>query len=134
MPLVRDAAEALAVGIVRNRRRIPLAALAAGVLATAALAGCGGDSQPAEQGIGVNAALQLADCDDWIQAGPEQRLTTVRQLREFSGGPVGEIDARGKVLDDEDAYDLLERFCAADYAAKFKLYKLYVRAAAFTGH
>ena len=117
------------------RRRPALSvALAAAALALGALVGCGGGGQPAEQGIGVNSDLQLADCDDWNNSGADQRLETVKQLRDFAGGPVGNIDARGAILDDDDAYDLLERYCAADFAGAFRLYKLYTRAAAFTGH
>ena len=64
----------------------------------------------------------------------DARLATVKQLREFAGGPVGNIDARGAILADDDAYDLLEGYCAQDFAGAFKLYKIYVRAAAFSGH
>lgn len=115
----------------RRRHRLSLAASAA---ALAVLAGCGGDTAPAEQGIGVNQTLQLADCDDWNKSGVDERLITVKQLRDFAGGPVGNIEARGAILDDDYAYDLFERYCASDFAGAFKLYKLYVRAAAFTGH
>jgi hypothetical protein len=37
-------------------------------------------------------------------------------------------------LDDQQAYDLLNSYCEADFARGFKLYKLYPRAAAFSGH
>lgn len=97
-------------------------------------AGCGGGDPPAEQGIGVNPDLQLADCDNWNEASVDERLLTVEQLREFAGGPVGNIPARGAILDDEDAYDLFERYCESEFAGAFKLYKLYTRFAAFTGH
>jgi hypothetical protein len=117
-------------------RRSVRAALAGAAIALscATLIACGGDSAPADQGIGVNASLQLADCDDWNKSSVEQRLATVKQLREFAGSPIGEVNARGRILDDDDAYDLLERYCSADFAGAFKLYKIYVRAAAFTGH
>jgi hypothetical protein len=103
-------------------------------LATAALAGCGGDSQPVQEGIGNGQALQLGDCTDWNSSSVDQRLETIAQLKNFAGGPVGNIDARGAVLDDDDAYDLMEADCEPEYARGFKLYKLYVRAAAFSGH
>lgn len=102
--------------------------------AGAILAGCGGDSPPAQQGVGGNKALRLANCDDWTSSGVDERLATVKQLTDFAGGPVGEIDARGAILDDDQAYDLIEAQCEAEYAGAFKLYKLYTRAAAFTGH
>ena len=46
------------------------------------------------------------------------------------GSPAG----RGGVLDDDKAYDVLQTECGPDYARGFKLYKLYTRAAALTGH
>jgi hypothetical protein len=104
------------------------------LVAVAAVAGCGGDTAPAEQGIGVNRTLQLANCEDWNKSGVDERLITVKQLRDFAGAPVGNIDARGAILDDDQAYDLLEAQCDPEFAGAFKLYKLYVRAAAFTGH
>jgi hypothetical protein len=97
-----------------------------------ALAGCGGDTAPAEQGVGGNTPLRLADCEDWNESGVEQRLNTVRQLREFNAGPSERV--RGAVLDDDQAYDLLEGQCEPEFAGAFKLYKLYGRAAAFLGH
>ena len=56
----------------------------------------------------------------------------MRQLREFNAGPSEEV--RGVVLDDDQAYDLLEGQCEPEFAGAFKLYKLYGRAAAFLGH
>ena len=38
------------------------------------------------------------------------------------------------MLDDDQAYDLLEGQCEPEFAGAFKLYKLYGRAAAFAGH
>jgi hypothetical protein len=135
--VVHDAApaERLSSGGRRTPGRGP-AALAAGVLAGLALAasGCGGDERPADQGVGAGTALRLADCEDWNDSAVEERLATVTQLREFAGGPVGETPGRGAILDDDEAYDLLERHCDAEFADAFKLYKIYVRAAAFIGH
>jgi hypothetical protein len=56
----------------------------------------------------------------------------VRQLRAFAGGPTGSPAGRGNVLEDEQAYELLENWCGNDFARGFKLYKLYTRAAAFS--
>lgn len=116
-------------------RHAPEAKRLAAALVTSAglaLAGCGGDTAPADQGVGGNTPLRLANCDDWNGSGVEERLNTVSQLREFNAGP--SEDVRGVVLDDDQAYDLLEGQCEPEFAGAFKLYKLYGRAAAFLGH
>jgi hypothetical protein len=114
-----------------------LGAVAAGIL----IAGCGGgpNTQPqVDVGPNVGEPINLADCNDWNQANTEQRLGTIKQLKDFAGGPVVGNNAsspsgRGSVLDDKQAYDLFNRYCEASLARGFKLYKLYERAAAFTG-
>ena len=120
----------------------PLRALAVALLAaTAAVAGCGGGSSTQPQvdvGPNVGQPISLADCDDWKQANTEQRLGTIRQLKDFAGGPIVGNNASspsgtGAVLDDKDAYNLFNGWCSQNYARGFKLYKLYERAAAFTG-
>ena len=40
---------------------------------------------------------------------------------------------RGSILDDKQAYDLFNSWCSTSFARGFKLYKLYERAAAFSG-
>jgi hypothetical protein len=103
--------------------------------------GCGSDSstQP-ELGVGpsVGAPINLADCTDWNQADTAERLGTIDQLERFAGGPVvggsaSDPSGTGAVLDDDRAYDLLTGYCEPELARGFKLYKLYVRAAAFSG-
>ena len=106
-------------------------AAAAAFAVTLAFAGCGGDP-PVEEGVGGNTPLRLADCDDWNGSGVDERLVTVKQLRELNEGS-SEL-YRGRVLDDEQAYDLLEEQCKPEFAGAFKLYKIYGRAAAFFGH
>jgi hypothetical protein len=111
------------------------------VAALAVVAGCGGGSSTQPQvdvGPNVGQPISLADCNDWKQANTEQRLGTITQLKDFAGGPIVGNNAsspagRGAVLDDKDAYNLFNRWCAQSYARGFKLYKLYERAAAFTG-
>ena len=39
----------------------------------------------------------------------------------------------GAVLEDERAYELIDHACHVSFAQGFKLYKLYERAAAFSG-
>ena len=117
--------------------RLPIAAL----VAAAALIGCGSDSSTQPQlGVGPNVGepINLADCSDWNQASTGERLGTLDQLKDFAGGPVVGNSASapsgtGAVLDDDRAYDLLDDYCKAEFAGGFKLYKLYQRAAAFSG-
>jgi hypothetical protein len=125
---------------VRGRWRAALVAtVAIGLVPIAS--GCGSDSSTQPQpGVGPNvgAPVNLADCTDWNQAGTAERLGTIEQLENFAGGPVvggsaSDPSGTGAVLDDDEAYDLLTRYCEPELARGFKLYKLYVRAAAFSG-
>jgi hypothetical protein len=122
-------------------RVIVTGAVAAAMLVAVA-AGCGSDSsQPPEVGVGPNvgAQINLADCSDWNAATAEERLGTLEQLRNYAGGQVlGGTASRpqantGAVLEDDRAYELLNSACQASFAQGFKLYKLYQRAAAFSG-
>jgi hypothetical protein len=102
-----------------------------------AAAGCGGDSTseqeaPAQLGPDLGTPINLASCEDWLKGDAGERLGTIRQIREFAGGPIGTGDLRGATLEDEQAYELFERWCADEFARAFKLYKLYTRAAAFS--
>ena len=113
-------------------RWLTVAALA---LAAAVAGACGGgDASNTASGAGphIQVALRLADCDDWKQADVSERVGTVRQLRDFAGGPTGSPGGHGNTLSDERGYQVLENWCSADYARGFKLYKLYTRAAAFS--
>jgi hypothetical protein len=110
----------------------------AAVLAVAAAifaAGCGGGSPAVEvSGVGVNPELRLADCTDWENSSTEERLVTLQQLQNFSGGQADTPAGRGPKLGEDQGYDLLETYCERDSARAFKLYKLYERAAAFGGY
>jgi hypothetical protein len=137
--VVHDTAKALASQQMTKPRYVVVTMLLAAVLAGP---GCGSGSSTQPQvdvGPNVGQPINLADCNDWNQANTEQRLGTIHQLKDFAGGPVVGNNAsspsgRGSVLDDKDAYELFNRYCSADFARGFKLYKLYERAAAFTGH
>ena len=104
------------------------------------LGGCGG-SDPSKQQAkklpqpALPVALRYAKCSDWRKGTIAQREGTVVRIREFAGGPVGSSQGiqRGRVLDDGQAYAILDRFCSKRYARGFRLYLLYVRAAAFAG-
>jgi len=98
------------------------------------LAGCGGDTSGNESsgaGVNVGAPINLADCTNWNDASVEERLGTVAQIEEFTGGPIAGTEGSGRILEEQEAYDMFERACEPDYARAFKLYKLYGRAAAF---
>jgi hypothetical protein len=139
--VVHDAAEAVA-------RRDPASRLrrAAPILCALAIAavtsGCGGGSgtQPqVDVGPNVGQPINLADCHDWQEANTEERLGTLKQLKDFASGPVVGNNASspsgtGSVLSDQQGYDLLNNWCKNDFARGFKLYKLYERAAGFAGH
>jgi hypothetical protein len=110
-------------------------AVAVTVLCIALLAGCSNDGTrkgPRSGGIrpevaGTTAAL--ADCGEWKRATPKQRRFTVEDLR---GQLTGQDDPRAQsVLSDERAYEVFEHACKQRYADSLRLYKLYVRAAAF---
>lgn len=113
---------------------LALVAVVAGMLG-----GCGGggggepQARPLHQGN-----LELADCTDWRAGSVLDRRATVVAIRGFyssriGSGQAGTPTARGAVLDNQRAYDLFQGWCARSYAAGFKLYKLYGRAAAFVG-
>jgi hypothetical protein len=128
-------------GITSRLRSRRLAVGICALAAAAALAGCGGGSSTQPQvdvGPNVGQPISLADCDDWNQANTSQRLGTIKQLKNFAGGPILGNDATspsgsGAVLDDKDAYSLFNSYCAQSFSSGFKLYKLYERAAAFSG-
>ena len=73
-------------------------------------------------------ALQVADCDDWRAASPEERQSAIDQLETTVAGPRKE----GNTLSDETAYRTLDVRCKPEFARGFLLYQLYIRAAAFT--
>jgi hypothetical protein len=121
------------VSLVHHTARAPVAAL---LIACAALSGClgGGSGQPAQNaGPTLGTPVRLVDCSDWRTASPSQRSAIVEGVKSVSGGPTGSPAGKGPVLDDDRAYELFEGYCKADFAKRFKLYKLYTRAAAFGG-
>jgi hypothetical protein len=57
-------------------------------------------------------------------------------FRHFFGGsvsPGASTGRRGPVLTDRQAEALFDRYCRLRFAGSFKLYKIYGRAAAFSG-
>ena len=118
--------------LVHHASRASVAALVAGLALSGCLGGTSSGGRPASAGARIGTPLQLAACRDWHKATPSERQGTIRQLRAFAGGPVGESPGlHGATLDDDAAYQVLDDSCRHDYARAFKLYKLYTRAAAF---
>ncbi len=103
----------------------------------AALMACGQEHAPEgppTSGVGEERAgsvASLAQCSDWNEGTEEERLATITDIR----AQLNQAGADGPTpdLSDEDAYDLLDRACANDFAAGFRLYKIYARGAAFSG-
>ncbi len=124
----------------RSRHERNARTLAAFLCCVTLLAGCGGSSRPKEQAQDLPAppvgSVRTADCTAWKKGSVAQRRSTVVQLRNFAGGPVGSSAGiqNGPVLDDRRAYRILQSYCTNYLARGFKLYKLYERAAAFVGH
>ena len=110
---------------------------AVGALAVAALTvgACGNDTpSPADEATGVGqvragSVASLAQCSDWNEGTEEERLATIADIH----AQLNQAGADGPTPDlpDAEAYDLFERACSNDYAAGFRLYKIYARAAAF---
>ncbi len=111
---------------------------AAGALAAAALAvgACGEEEAASDReptGVGqpiAGSVAALSQCSDWNEGSEEERVATVTDIR----AQLNQVGADGPTPDlpDEQAYDLLDRACANDFAAGFRLYKIYARGAAFS--
>jgi hypothetical protein len=115
------------------------AAAAAGLLTFIAITGCfgqgSGNPQAVDAGPRIQRPLGLANCTDWQKADAAERLGTIEALENFAGGPVGSSTlSRGPVLDEKQAFRVLDGYCGQRFARGFKLYKLYTRAASFAGH
>jgi hypothetical protein len=112
----------------------PAAALAL-VLIAAVVAGCGNaaaENEPTAQPVGDlvgGSAAPLAQCRDWNAGTEAEKQATIADIRSFVT-PQSQEES-GTSLSDQRAYQLFERSCSVEFAEGFKLYKLYVRAAAF---
>jgi hypothetical protein len=88
-----------------------------------------GTAPPAQRD---RATVQNGDCRDWRRLGRHQRRRLLATMRTFFGGAVDEPYGHGRALPPRAATRLLDSYCRLPFAARFKLYKLYGRAAAFT--
>ena len=112
-------------------KRVLVPALTAAALAIGA---CGSDPEPAEkaQPVGdvlVGSVAPLAQCADWSAGSRPERIATIHDIRE----QVNLQDSAVKTpeLSDKAAYRVLDNTCRKRFAASFRLYKLYARAASF---
>jgi len=129
-----------------SRRGLTL--LAAGVAAASLLGACGSEDQAAPEPevelegevvdisgtepvgeVKAGSVASLAECRDWNDATQEQRLATIADIRNHINIETSSID--GPVLTDAEAEDAFDRFCRADHARGFRLYKLYARVVGF---
>jgi hypothetical protein len=82
------------------------------------------------------ATVRTSRCADWLSATPHERRELLAGFREFFGGAVDSSarapGARGTTLSDREATTLFDTRCRPAFAATFRLYMLYARAAGFT--
>lgn len=130
---------------------------AVALAALIALAGCGGGDSPDPQAAAVEppaserdpgpstgevvdisgtepvgemtagSVASLAECRDWVDADPGERVATIADVRSQINLEDSGIDA--PALTDEEAGEMFDNACRPAYAAGFRLYKLYARAA-----
>lgn len=113
-----------------------LTACALAVAAAAALSACGEEDASGDEAVGgvgqerVGSVAALAQCSDWNEGTEEERRATIPDIQ----AQLNQAGADGPTpgLPADEAYDLFERACANEYAAGFRLYKIYARAAAFS--
>lgn len=80
-------------------------------------------------GLNLGVELRLANCSDWEAGTAAERLGTIAQIANYSGGPVGSPGGHGATMDSGRAYEVMQEYCSHSFARGFKLYKLYTRAA-----
>ena len=113
-------------------RRAAIAAVAALALGAAA---CGADSDDAPKPLSPSATSAPArspsspSARDWTAGSREERVATVEVIK----AAINLEDGTGETpeLSDEEAYRVIDTTCAEDFAASFRLYKVYARATGF---
>jgi hypothetical protein len=70
-----------------------------------------------------------AQCRHWNRGTEQEKLATIADVRSQVNLQSGTVET--PALTDEQAYELFEHACAEDFAAGFKLYKLYAQRAGF---
>jgi hypothetical protein len=79
-----------------------------------------------------NVSVRTADCSFWVRATGKERDRLLADFTRFFGAPTDQPGARGSTLQRGPALTVLDRGCQPVYAAHFKLYKIYGRAAGFS--
>jgi hypothetical protein len=109
--------------------RAALVALAAALV----LASCGSDSRSKDtKPVGevlVGSVAPMAMCSDWNAGTREQRLATLHDIRQQIN--LKDSAVQTPELPDRAAYRIFQQTCRQKFAAGFRLYKLYARAASF---
>lgn len=136
---------ATSASVPRGRTALLAAALLALALALA-MGGCGGEeasqarqdrpdgpvdisgTDPVGQMIGGSVA-PLATCADWKGASESEGLATIADIRAQLSAQDSGISA--PELTDEEAEEMFDTACKRSWAAGFRLYKIYARAAGF---
>ena len=98
------------------------------------LAACGDGGGEREEPVGVGelrvgSVAPLAQCRDWRAGSEEQRQATIADIRRQIN--LRDTPTPTPELSDAQAARVFDEACAPAYAAGFRLYKLYARAAAF---
>ena len=110
------------------------AAIAAAATLALGVAGCGADPDDTSKAkpvgdVRAGSVAQLAECSDWTAGSREERVATVEVVK----AAINLKDGTGETpeLSDEAAYRVIDTTCAEDFAARFRLYKVYARATGF---
>lgn len=103
------------------------------VAALVAATGCGDDDDDAAKPVGKESAgsvVQFADCTDWRKGSVAEREATIDVLKAQLTPQTAETPR--SALDDDEAYEILQNFCSAEFSDRLRLYKLYVKAQGFS--
>ena len=79
--------------------------------------------------VKVGSVASLAQCRDWNRGTEEEKLATIEDIRAQINLEEGTVET--PPLSDEEAFEVFDNACAAEFADSFRLYKLYANAASF---
>ena len=97
------------------------------------LSSCGADSRSTDvEPVGemlAGSVAPMATCSDWSAGTRVERLATIHDIRQQINLKDGAVQT--PELPDRAAYRIFRQTCRHRFAAGFRLYKLYARAASF---